>query len=44
MKAVYLASSTIRSVFTRTAYRIEVHDLGRAEGVESGYGIDRMEW
>jgi hypothetical protein len=45
LKAVYLASlSSLRVFFGRTAYRVEVHDLGPAKGVESGYAMDRMEW
>jgi hypothetical protein len=44
LKAVYLASSSLRSVFSRTAYHIEVVDLGEADGIERGDLIDRMEW
>jgi hypothetical protein len=43
-KAIFLAGATLKSALGRTPYRIEVDDLGFAEGLESGYVFDRSEW
>ena len=44
LKAVYLASTSLRVALGKTASSVEVEDLGPADGVEAGYIIDRMEW